>query len=201
MSENIKYQMERSSSDLDLAVTILRLTSILFLPQLLLSLVTTLNFRDKSSLKILYRHPSLFILPTVTFFTFSRLDIGCCCCCSENNRVSFSKKFTWLNIAVSTIGYLVLEVWYYFSFPDIFWFILLIIPLLVVNIVITALFLCGPLEQLSVYDPDLDKRFIIVNGKVVEDLEDDDIETPEVTIPTVDVSSPQFLTLNGVTVK
>ena len=180
MSENIKYQLEKRSSS-DLAVTILLLTSILFLPQLLLSLFTTLNFRDKSSLKILYRHPSLIILPIVTYFTFSRHNIGCCCCCSENNRVSFSKKFTWVNIAVSTVGFVVWLVWYYFSIIGYYnskyeawedYFIPTLVTTLslhVSSILLTALFLhtdklccccCDPREQLSVYDPDLDKRMI-----------------------------------------
>ena len=33
-------------------------------------------------------------------------------------------------------------------------------------------------EQLSVNDPDLEKRFIMVDGEVMEDPEDD-VETPE----------------------
>jgi len=57
-------------SYLPITVTIL----LMFLPQFLLSLFATLNFRDKSSLKILYRHPFLIILPTVTFFTFSKIS-------------------------------------------------------------------------------------------------------------------------------
>ena len=96
--------------------------TLLFLPPLLLSLISTLNFHNKSSLKILYRQPSLIILPTVTFFTFSRHNIGYCCC-GENNQVSFSKKFTWLNITISTVGYVVWLVWAYFHLGRTFGFI------------------------------------------------------------------------------
>ena len=62
---------------------------LLFLPSLLLSIFSTLNFRDVSTLKILYRQPSLIILPTVTYFTFSRDTIGGFYCCNDNNRVRF----------------------------------------------------------------------------------------------------------------
>merc|ERR1719510_2324590 len=112
-------------SSLDLALTIL----FSFIPPLLLSLFSTLNFFNTSSLKILYRHPSLIILPTVTFFTFSRLNIGCC---SENNKVGFSKKFTYINIAVSMVSYVVWGVWWYSNFVR--WIndslLVIIIPLL-----------------------------------------------------------------------
>ena len=49
---------------------------------------------------------------------------------------------------------------------------------------------CDPREQTSVYDPDLDKRFIIKDGEVVEDPEDD-LETPE-----DDVETPEMTSLN-----
>jgi len=169
---------------------------LLFVPQFLLSFFSTLNFRDKSSLKILYRHPSLIVLPTVTFFNFSRLN-------SIDSRVSFSTKFTYVNIAVTTVGYVVWGVWWYFgpfgyNIAD-FYILFVALPSLVLSILLTALFLhldklccccCNPMEQLSVYDPDLDRRFIMVNGEVVEDPEDDeetpedDVETPEDDVET-----------------
>merc|ERR1719510_1524350 len=174
--------MERRGN-ISLALTVTILFS--FLPPILLSLFSTLNFFNKSSLKILYRHPSLIILPTVTFFTFSRLNIGCC---SENNKISLSKKFTYINIAVSTLSYVVWGVWH-FSTDLVDHFIVVGVPLIlhVLSILLTALFLhldklccccCNPMEQLSVYDPDLDKRFIMVDGEVV-DVPEDDVETPE----------------------
>ena len=186
----MKYQ---KGSPSDLAVTI----PLLFLPQFLLSLFSTVNILNKSSLKILYRHPSLIILPTVTFFTFSRLNIGCG---SKDSRVSFSKKFTYINIVLSFLGYVSWLVWWYFSFithhppcPSthhlIFYEYILPItlPPLLISILLTILFLhldklpkccCDPREQLSVYDPDQNRRFIMRDGEVVEDKEDD-VEDPD----------------------
>ena len=153
-----------------------------FLPQFLLALFSTLNFRDKSSLKILYRQPSLIILPTVTFFTFSKVGL-----CNRDSRVIFSKKFTWLNVAVSTIGFVVWRASLDWRDTSVLSF------LLVPSFILTALFIhldcyccccCNSREQLSVYDPSLDKRFIMVDGEVVEDPEDD-VETPEDDVETV----------------
>ena len=165
----------------------------LFLPPLLLSLFSTLNFLNVSSLKILYRHPSLIILPTVTYFTFGRHNTGCSSyCCSENNRVIFSKKFTWVNIAVSTVAYLVWGVWMFWKlqWEIVQMFLSYILIPIVPSILLTALFLhldklccCNPREQLSVFDPDLEKRFFMVAGEVVEDT-DDDIETPKGVVRT-----------------
>ena len=189
-SKNIYYQTYGGFEvSLDLDITML----LLFVPQFLLSLFSTLNFRDKSSIKILYRH-SLIILPTVTFFTFSRLNIGCC---GDDSRVRFSKIFTYINITVSIVGYVSwVVVWWYFiiNFDQLIILIYLIIPTippLVLSILLTALFLhldklccccCNPREQLSVDDPDLDNRFIMLDGEVVEDPKDDaetaeDVET------------------------
>ena len=214
---NIIYQVRERG------IISLTLTLVLWfiIPQFLLSLFSTLNFLSKSSLKILYRHPSLIILPTVTFFTFSRHNI--CYCCSENSRVSFSKKFTWLNIAFSIIAYVAYGVRIFISLDPssedflysfiYFAFFLglvlyLILPLHVLTVLLTVLFLhtdklcccyCNPRDQLSVYDPKLNKRLIMVDGELVED--PDNVENLEVTLPAVDVSTPRSLTLNGVRVK
>ena len=101
----------------------------------------------------------------------------------------FSKRFTWFNMIISTINCVVWCVWSYFNYAIIY--SLIILPLSVVSILLTALFLhtdklccwCDPREQLSVYDPDLDKRFIMVDGEVVEDTEAD-ADTPEVDVET-----------------
>ena len=116
--------------------------------------------------------------------------------------MSFSKKFTWINILASTVGYVVWGLWLFSNFD---WFLTLHLDwhlvgtylsihlaVLVSSILLTALFLhtdklccccCNPREQLSVYDPDLDKRFIKIDDKLVED-SDDDGETPEDDIET-----------------
>merc|ERR1719510_1882935 len=124
--------MERRGN-ISLALTVTILFS--FLPPILLSLFSTVNFFNKSSLKILYRHPSLIILPTVTFFTFSRLNIGCC---SENNRVSFSTKFTYINIAVTTVGYVVWGVWHHLHHHLFFFILIAVLPALVLSILFTT---------------------------------------------------------------
>ena len=158
-------------------------TFICFILPLLLSLISTLNFRSLSSLKILYRHPSLIILPMVTCFTFSRHNvIG-----RENNRVTFSRMFTGVNMLVTTIGYFVLLVWWYFKYTEEGFWILFFPSLffLVPSFILTYFFLntdklccCDPGNQQSIYDPDLDKRFIMmVDGQLKEDTEDE-VETP-----------------------
>ena len=161
----------------DLSISIL----LLFLPQFLLSLFSTLNFRDKSSLRILYRHPYIIILPMVTFFTFSRIKRS-----NEESRIMFSKKFTWFNIIVSTVGFVSWLVWYYYALElhlEYKYILTIPLPLYLSSILLTVLFLhldklccccCNPREQLSVYDPDLDKRFIMK-----DDVETaaDDVET------------------------
>ena len=160
----------------------------LFLPPLLLCLVSTLNYEDKSSLKIIYRHPSLIILPIVTFFTFSRINVGCCSVniwfftrtTVKNNSVSFSKRYTYINIFFTTAMY-ALRVGMDTTNLNNDGFIVSM-ALHVLSILLTALFLhldkvccccCDPREMLSVYDPVLDERFIMLDGKVVEDPEDD----------------------------
>ena len=66
--------------------------SILYLPQLLLALVTTLDFKW-SSLNILRCHPSLIMLPVFTFFTFSKESNLCCCSSAQrSSRVMFRKS-------------------------------------------------------------------------------------------------------------
>ena len=65
------------------------------------------------------------------------------------------------------------------------------LAVLVSSILLTALFLhtdklccwCDPREQLSVYDPDLNKRFIMKEGEFVEDTEAE-ADTPEVDVET-----------------
>ena len=122
---------------------------------------------------ILYRHPSLIILPMVTFFTFSRDEVegerereenegkesrerGEKDCKEkdggESTRFSFSPKFTWLNMLVNTVGWVVWGVWFYFTLSD--WvcqqfllsiplskWISLTLPLHLSSILLTGLFL------------------------------------------------------------
>ena len=180
-----------TQSSLPVPISLIITTFIWIIPPLLLSLFSTLNFRDRFSLKILYRYPSLIILPMVTFFTFSRHNIiG-----RENNRVTFSWIFTGVNMSVTTLSYFVLVSYsdpFNSSIREIRSFHYESLGYLVSGILFTTLFLftdklccccCDPKEQLSVYDPHLDKRFILVEGQVKEDPEDE-IETPEDDVET-----------------
>ena len=88
-------------------------------------------------------------------------------------------------MALTIVSYVSWVVWWYFnieSFDSLNFILLTTLPPLVLSILFTILFLhldklcrccCNPREQLSVYDPDLDKRFIKKEGKWVEDNEND----------------------------
>ena len=71
---------------------------LLFLPQLLLALITTIN---KSNVKILIQHPSLVLLPVFTFFTFSKKKITYFA--QGDSRVQFSKFYSLVNISLTTV--------------------------------------------------------------------------------------------------
>ena len=73
---------------------------LLFLPQLLLALTTTI---DRTNVKILVQHPSLVLLPVFTFFTFSRKEISCCGRGQADSRIQFSRFFSLVNIVITTI--------------------------------------------------------------------------------------------------
>ena len=179
---------------------------ILLLPQLLLAITLILNFGDKNSLEMLYRHPSLIILPTVTFFTFSKIEITCS---DDESSIRFRSRFSWMNIGVSSVGHISWLVWYYYRFVfdelDGHFFSRLILPTVLIpfllSAILTALFLlldqlspccCDcfllPSTKISVYNPKLNKRFITINGKLVEatEAEDDDItmKAVEMVVPT-----------------
>ena len=107
----------------------------------------------------------------------------------------FSKKFTWVNMAVSVVGYVCWAVWYYHRFDQgaYEWskwnFYNIIIPptlsLLLLSAILTLLLLhldrlsccCSwtrvPGEVTSVYDPTTDKRMILENGELVDPPEDE----------------------------
>ena len=162
----------------DLALTF----GLLFLPQAVLAIFSSLNLRSKSSLeKIITRHPSILLLPVFTFFTFSKLNVSCS---GGESRVMFSKKFSWINIGVSAVGYVLWSVWYLNRFG---WLFPAIIsgPAFVLSVPLTVLFLhldrlcscCScclePGEEISVYDPHTDQRLLLRDGQMVEPPEED----------------------------
>ena len=94
----------------------------------------------------------------------------------------FSKKFTWVNMAVSVVGYVCWLVWYYHRFdptsPNHPPFYILVVSTLLpflLSAALTLTLLCIPREIVSVYDPSSDKRFIIESGEVVEPNEEDEV--------------------------
>ena len=170
----------------------------LLLPQLFLALRLILNFGETKSLEMLYRHPSLFLLPTVTFFSFSKIKISCS---GEESSIRFSSRFTWVNIGVSLVGLISWLAWYFYRFVsceicdelDRLFFYVVILPTVLTPFLLsaslTALFvhmdkLCPcccdcfllPRKEISVYDPKLNKRFVIINGKVVETAEAEEVD-------------------------
>ena len=92
----------------------------------------------------------------------------------------FRKRFTWINIGVSILGYVSWLVWYSYRFVhdeiDRHFFYHTILPTAVTPFVfsaaLTALFLHQPREEISVYDPKLNQSFI--KEKVVDTIEDDE---------------------------
>lgn len=160
----------------------------LFAPLFLLAIFSTLDLSSKSSLKIITHHPSLLLLPTFfTFFTFSRVKVGCC---GGESRVMFSRKYTFVNMAVSILGYVHWLAWYYTRFAvgererakEIFFSRQIpfsVSPLLLSAILTYCLLILdrlpcsllasrAPGEVLSVYDPSTDRRYIMEAGEVVE---------------------------------
>ena len=92
---------------------------ILYAPLLILALTSTIR---RNNFKILYRHPSLILLPTFTHFTFSLscLDTppsSCSLYLNSSNchgpkdvTIRFSKLYTWINIVISCLSYTILLV-------------------------------------------------------------------------------------------
>ena len=117
------------SRDLSIAICLM------FLPPFLLGLFSVVDFRSKNSLKILYRQPSLLLLPTFTCFTFIRVSSGCCG--QADKRVMFSKKMTGVNMVLTLIP--TISVSYILSTPLMYTYVFG--SLLVVILVSTLMFL------------------------------------------------------------
>ena len=73
--------------------------SLLFLPPLILSMITTIDWKNKW---ILMQHPSLILLPVFTFFTFSKIKVACDGS-AKDTRIQFSYLYTWINIVTSSV--------------------------------------------------------------------------------------------------
>ena len=176
------FNITRSNLD---SSTKFHLILLLFLPQLLLAIFSTLDLSSRNSLKILISHPSLILLPVFTFFTFSKIQ-----CCGDR-RVKFSVRFTLINMAVSVVAQAVM---FYMDWIAIE-FLTITGPLTVLGIFFTlsflymdklcscccSCFLSAP-GQLSVFDPDHPEKNFIIKNEAVEEV----IELDEGNIPTVE---------------
>ena len=160
----------------------------LFIPQLVLAIWSSVGTK-KSSLKMIIQHPSIILLPTYTFYTFSKINTinG-----DRDVRVKLSPIYTWINMFLS-FGYgLILNYFYYeftftlewsIHFP---WEIGSILA--VCGIISTAIFLyydsvfkccCEccllPPSRISVYDPDNpDFQLVWRDGRVEKIGQQDD---------------------------
>ena len=82
--------------DLDPIPYIIITILILHVPNLIMALITTI---DKNNIKIIYKHPSLILLPCFTFFSFKKIKL-----CNGDGGVKFSKRMTLINIVLSTVS-------------------------------------------------------------------------------------------------
>ena len=160
-----------------------------FLPSFLLAIISTLDLTNKKSLSILISHPYLVLLPTFTFFSFSKLKI-----CGDR-RVALSPKLSIVNILLNAVVFpgivIIMD-----SLQSGFYMVFLVFNLVFIlpPLLLTLLFLF--LEKISccsccrsagrlvrVFDPEQpEKTFIMEGGEVVE-LTETDIEHTEMTGP------------------
>ena len=160
-----------------------------FLPSFLLAIISTLDLTNKKSLSILISHPYLVLLPTFTFFSFSKLKI-----CGDR-RIALSPKLSIVNILLNAIVLPVTSIMLKTTLKNLYGTIILIfLPTLLAALLFTLLFLY--IEKISccsccrsagrlvrVFDPEQpEKTFIMEGGEVVE-LTETDIEHTEMTGP------------------
>ena len=159
--------------------------SLLYLPQLVLALVTTLDSK-LSSLTILWNHPSLILLPIFTFFTFSKPH-NFCRKDPSDNRVRFSVRYTKINMAISLCSFIlfcsVLDLTLlsdsdvdhdlYYCLFSIHFAVSMILT--IIFIYFDYIFCCccrcflSSKHQIVVHDPNKpDRTFHLVNGEIIE---------------------------------
>ena len=145
---------------------------LLFLPPLILSIITTINWKNR---RVLVQHPSLILLPVFTFFTFSKQKMKMSC--GKNtvtHRIKFSYLYTWINIVISSICFgsifvisriMVNNEWQSNSLS--YWLLLSSTILFILGIDLTILFMSCSFEikkDFAVYDTQQDvkcKKWII----------------------------------------
>ena len=148
----------------------------LFIPLPLFAIWSSIGAK-KSSLKVIFQHPSIILLPIFTYFTFSKMNTSCWG--KRDVRLIFSPLHTWLNIIISSGC-----IYCFFLAGDIGpWnfgidFVLLNIPAVVPTVIFLHydyLFCCccecclQPATKMSVYDPDnQDLELVFKDGRVEE---------------------------------
>ena len=86
---------------------------LLFLPGLLLGLALVL---DRRTVAVVWRHPSLLLLPAFTYFTFSRRQVALR---SRDSRIQFSLRYSGLNMLLSSLAFLAVFALVLLMFDDI----------------------------------------------------------------------------------
>lgn len=170
---------------------VLLAATMVFLPSFLVAIISTLDITNKKSLRILISHPYLVLLPTFTFFSYSKLQI-----CGDR-RIAFSTKLSIVNTLLNTVvlsGIIIFlaKVQHIYISDIIFLLSEIFLPFFV-SALLSILFLwldeisccscCGSAGRLlRVFDPDQpDKTFFmerLVQKKIVE-LTDSDVEEGE----------------------
>ena len=70
--------------------------TVTFLPSFLLAIISTLDLTNKKSLSILISHPYLVLLPTFTYFSYSKLQCG-------DRRIALSAMLSILNMVLNAL--------------------------------------------------------------------------------------------------
>ena len=164
--------------------------SLVFLPNMLLAILFTIEMKNKNSWKILLNQAELILLPMFTFFTYQRLKLNFCSS-STDPRVRFSSMMTQANIILTLAGYFgwilwIINVYHNDDVKEYLWLCLNVtMPMLMISIFLTELyvyfchlekFCCStPKEEIHIYDPDQpEKHFVLKEEQVVEINNDDD---------------------------
>ena len=165
--------------------------SLVFLPNMLMAMISTIEMRNKNSWKILMSQAAFILLPMFTFFTFQKINLNLFCSSLTDPRVRFSPRMSQANIIMSVAGYFGWMLWIIntydpsnpYQYP---WFIFLLsqslnvtMPMLIISIFLTEIYInfhhlerfcCSiPKEEIHIYDPDQpEKHFVLKDEHVIE---------------------------------
>ena len=160
----------------DSNMTTALLIIILFLPNLLIAIFTTVG---RKNYRALLHHPLLLLLPTFTMFSYQKLRSGAGCCGETDGKIVFSKKMSMCNMLINgvsfgVIGGLFLNGTYFSGLKwNIFQkleYLLIPLPLLIASIIFSLIFMfmekccgcclavacCNIKDQARIYDPALE---------------------------------------------